>query len=166
MNSKCDFNTSSLKLEDYFPYRLSVLSMRVARTFAHKHAKRYGISIPEWRTIMTLCHLGPSYPADICHFTTMDKTKVNRATTRLEAIGLLSRTADARDARRCTLALTDRGRQLHDEILPLALSLERELLAALEPEELQVLCRALAKLDERIRKMGSEELPNDADSTD
>lgn len=165
MKPKSEFNLT-LKLEDYIPYRLAVLSMRIAKTFAHRHSTRYGVSIPEWRTIMTLHHLGPCYPADVCQFSTMDKTKVNRATTRLVAAGLISRTIDANDARRCTLALTDSGKQLHDEILPIALSLEHELLSALNEEEKKIFECVLTKLDFRIRSMGSEELPNDGDTTE
>lgn len=160
MIPQSDFDLS-LKLEDYTPYRLAVLSMRVAKTFAHQHAARYGVSIPEWRTIMVLRHLGPSYPADVCKFSTMDKTKVNRATTRLLAAGFISRTPDPIDARRCTLALTSKGQQLHDEILPIALSLEHELLSVLDPDEKKSLDRILAKLSDQIRAMGSEELSND-----
>lgn len=163
MIPQSDFDLT-LKLEGYIPYRLAVLSMRVAKTFARQHAARYGVSIPEWRTIMTLRHLGPSYPADVCRFSTMDKTKVNRATIRLVAAGFISRTPDPNDARRCTLALTESGQQLHDEILPIALSLEHELLSVLDPEEKESFDRILAKLDSRIRAMGSEELSNDSDS--
>ena len=44
----------TLDLENFLPYRLTLLASHVAVTFAKQHAQRFGISIPEWRVIATL----------------------------------------------------------------------------------------------------------------
>lgn len=152
-----------MRLDRYFPYRLSVLSSRIARTFADQHIAHHDLSIPEWRVIMTLQHLGPVSPGEISTFASMDKAKVNRATTRLHASGFISRDADQHDGRRCTLALTESGRKLHDKILPIGLGLERELLSVLSAPERKQLAGMLDRLDQQIRKMGSDDVDQRSD---
>ena len=43
-----------LILEEFMPYRLSVLSHTISTTIAKTYEKRFGISIPEWRVIAIL----------------------------------------------------------------------------------------------------------------
>ena len=45
---------SELILEDFLPYRLSILSNTVSSTIASAYNKRFGLSIPEWRVIAIL----------------------------------------------------------------------------------------------------------------
>jgi DNA-binding MarR family transcriptional regulator len=143
----------ALLLSKYLPYRLTVLATRVARTFASKHIDRQGVSIPEWRVIMTLSHLGDVSPGDIRGFAEMDKAKINRATTRLIAAGLVRSVPDRADGRRCILSLTESGRRLHAETVPIALHMEKELLSVLDRTERRALDQILAKLDAKIREM-------------
>ena len=46
--------SDELILEDFLPYRLSILSNTVSTTIAHAYEKRFGLSIPEWRVIAIL----------------------------------------------------------------------------------------------------------------
>jgi len=156
---------TTLALGKYFPYRLTVLATRIAKTFASRHIARYGISIPEWRALMTISHLREASPGEVSNFTEMDKAKVTRATTRLIALGLVRSTADPGDGRRSTLTLTRRGQRMHEEILPIALSVEKELLSVLDRSERQALDAILFKLDSKIREMsaGSDNRFSDAD---
>lgn len=150
---------AKLLLSKYLPYRLTILAARVARTFASRHIDRYRISIPEWRVIMSLAHLGPTFPGHIVGFAEMDKAKVNRATTRLAAMNLIRVTPDPSDGRRSTMALTAAGQHLHDEIVPIALRVEKELLSVLDRDERQMLDRLLSKLDAKIRDMSAASVP-------
>ena len=43
-----------LDLEQFLPYRISVLSNRVSGNIARLYGERYGLSIPEWRVITIL----------------------------------------------------------------------------------------------------------------
>ena len=46
--------TTDLKLEEFLPYRLAVLSNTVSTTVARAYDKRFSVSIPEWRVIAIL----------------------------------------------------------------------------------------------------------------
>ena len=47
-------NSELLNLEEFLPYRLSVLSNTVSRGIAAAYVDRFGLSIREWRIIAVL----------------------------------------------------------------------------------------------------------------
>jgi DNA-binding MarR family transcriptional regulator len=138
------------RLEDFLPYRLSVAANRVSRRFAERYGRRFGLSIPEWRVMAVLGRFGRLPGREIAAHTAMDKVKVSRAAQALLARDLVARTADAADARLHWLALTPAGQAVHDAIVPMARTLEAELLDGLDPAESAALRRALAHIAERF----------------
>ncbi|MBP0485129.1 MarR family winged helix-turn-helix transcriptional regulator [Sagittula salina] len=119
----------------FTPYRLAVAAERTSEELARQYRKRFGISIPEWRVLVHLAR--PTDGArtvsvrDIEARVAMEKSKVSRAASRLEAAGLIAKTVEAGDRRLVRLALTDAGRALMAELLPLALAYQREIEARL-----------------------------------
>jgi DNA-binding MarR family transcriptional regulator len=77
----------------------------------------------------------------------MDKVRVSRAVARLAAAGHVDRRLDESDRRRAVLDLTSSGRAVYAEIAPLALAVERRLLARLDPNDRAALARVLEKLE-------------------
>jgi DNA-binding MarR family transcriptional regulator len=136
----------SLTLERFVPYRLSVLSNVVSRAIARIYAERFDLTIPEWRVMAQLGRHGRLSASEIVGLTAMDKVRVSRAVTRLEAAGRLAAVADAGDRRRQRLSLTAAGRRIYRDIVPLALEREALLLAVLDEDERAWLDRLLGKL--------------------
>src|SRR5690606_29934951 len=95
-----------LVLEDFLPYRLSILSNRVSRAIAARYAKAFDLSIPEWRVIAVLGRTPLLTAKEIAEATEMDKVAVSRAVARLVAAKRVQARADAGDARRQILSLT------------------------------------------------------------
>jgi len=135
-----------LELERFLPYRLSVVSNRISATIARLYARRFDLTIPEWRLMAVLGRFGPMTANALCERTAMDKVRVSRAVARLLEAGRIEREIDAADRRRAVLALTSTGRAVYAEIVPLALGAEARLLSALTPEERAAFERVLAKL--------------------
>ena len=79
--------------------------------------------------------------------TAMDKVRVSRAVARLLAHGRVTRRTDPEDRRRAILDLTPEGRAVYAKVVPLVLSVERELLGELSPEERAALDQLLHKLE-------------------
>jgi DNA-binding MarR family transcriptional regulator len=139
----------TLELAGFLPYRLSVLANRVSRQLASRYAERFGVSIPEWRTIAVLGQQ-PDVSADfVSRKTDMDRVTVSRAVARLLARKLLIRRTDAADRRRSVLRLSAAGHRVYAEIVPLARAYEQTLLAALDAPERAALERVLAMLEAR-----------------
>ncbi len=124
-----------LILENFLPYRLSILSNTVSTTIAQAYEKRFGLSIPEWRVIAILGRFPGLSAVEVAERTLMDKVAVSRAVTKLVKNGRIDREFADADRRRSILNLSADGRRVHDEIAPLALHFERELLLGLSDEE-------------------------------
>ena len=124
-----------LVLEDFLPYRLSILSNRVSRAIARRYAKTFALTIPEWRIIAVLGRRPGLTAKEVAEATEMDKVAVSRAVARLVAARRVAARADREDARRQLLALTPQGESVHARIAPIALASERRLLSALDARE-------------------------------
>lgn len=124
-----------LVLEEFLPYRLSVLSNRISRAIAARYAKTFSLTIPEWRVIAVLGRRPGLTAKEIADATEMDKVAVSRAVARLTAAKRIVARTDREDARRQLLSLSDAGEALHARIAPIALESERKLLASLDASE-------------------------------
>jgi DNA-binding MarR family transcriptional regulator len=136
-----------LKLEEFLPYRLSVLSNQVSQGIARTYVDRFGLSVTEWRVIAILGRF-PAIPASqVVERSAMDKVAISRAVRRLIDAGLVLREADDSDRRAKPLKLSEAGQGVHAAIAPAALDYERRLLAALSPNEQAALNALIDKLE-------------------
>lgn len=141
-------------LEEFLPYRLSVAANRVSRLFAERYGAAFGLSIPEWRVMAVLGRFGRLPAREIAARTAMDKVKVSRAVALLMGRKLVLRKADRDDARLQWLELSAAGARMHAAIVPMARTLEEELLAGLAPDEVAALRQALGKIADRLAGEG------------
>ncbi|MCH6550114.1 MAG: winged helix-turn-helix transcriptional regulator [Proteobacteria bacterium] len=146
---------SELILEDFLPYRLSILSNTVSNTIATAYNKQFGLSIPEWRVIAVLGRFPGLSAVEVAERTLMDKVAVSRAVTKLINSGRVDRQFADADRRRSILRLSADGRQVHDEIAPLALKFEEDLLHGLSEDEIQTLSVIMERLLARARLIGA-----------
>jgi DNA-binding MarR family transcriptional regulator len=138
-----------LILEDFLPYRLSVTSHSVSTNIARVYEKRFGVSIPEWRVIAILGRYPGLSAVEVAERTLMDKVAVSRAVTKLIKNGRIDREFADADRRRSILNLSEEGKKVHNEIAPLALSFERELLRDIGEEDFATFNRILDQLREK-----------------
>jgi DNA-binding MarR family transcriptional regulator len=151
--------TPSLRLEEFLPYRLSVLTNKVSRAFANLYGERFGLSVPEWR-VMAVLGQDPGLSAEqVCARTEMDKVTVSRAVARLREKGLLAQKFATEDRRRSMLELTDAGCEVYSRIIPLGRRYENELTDVLTVAEQRVLNRLLEKLDSRAAALSRGPFP-------
>ncbi len=145
-----------IALESFLPYQLSVIASRVSRGLARLYAVRFDLTVPEWR-IMTVLGRFPGVSAnEVCELTAMDKVRVSRGVARLLQFGRIRRDADPRDRRRSKLYLSDEGREVYDEIVPVAHAYQDKLMADLDSNEVRVLEKLLAKIESGVAAIGSE----------
>lgn len=135
-----------LVLEDFLPYRLSILSNRVSRAIAARYAKTFDLTIPEWRIIAVLGRRPGLTAKEIAEATEMDKVAVSRAVAKLVESRRVAARADRDDARRQILSLTAQGESVHARIAPMALASEQQLLASLSVRDREQLDALLDRL--------------------
>jgi len=147
--------TDELILEDFLPYRLSVLSHTISTTIANVYEKRFGVSIPEWRVIAILGRFPGLSAVEVADRTMLDKVAVSRAVTKLIRNGRIDRQFADADRRRSILNLSDEGRQVHDEIAPLALAFEHDLLQGISAEDYDTFNIVIERLLAKSRLLGT-----------
>lgn len=155
MESKSEA-ASGFALEEFIPYRLSVVANRASRVFARRYSEAFGLSVAEWRVLAVLGRFGGLSGTEVAERTAMDKVKVSRAVKLLLDRGLVRRAEDAADRRIQRLAMTEAGRQVHAGIVPQARALEAELLEGMDAAAAAALQAMLDRLDRRLLEMGAE----------
>lgn len=141
-------------LRGFLPHQLNVLANRTSDGFSAIYSTRFGLSVPEWRILATLGETRSARAKDIEGTRHMHKTVVSRAVSTLRERGLVEAQPNEKDKRESFLALTEEGRRLYEEIVPLGLAYENEFLAVIDGEERAVLERIMAKLMVRPEDMG------------
>lgn len=114
-------------LERYLPYQFVVLSARLSSNLAKQYKKEFGISIPEWRVLLNVGYSKDLSVRDIEKRVSLERSKVSRAASKLEAKGYLAKQTDNRDRRLLQLTLTQEGIELLGKLIPIAESFQTEL---------------------------------------
>ena len=142
----------ALDLENFFPYRLSILQLAVSKSLSHLYSGRFGLSTHEWRAMAALGSHEPISANQVCDNTNMDKVQVSRAINGLIKSGLVKRHTDKADRRRSSLRLTAKGKQVYRQIVPLVRAREAYLLSVFNDEE----CRQLEALMDKLYARANE----------
>lgn len=137
---------AALRLSDFLPFRLSVLSNTVSEAIADDYRREYGLSVPQWRVIAVLSEAPGLSSKDVSMRTAMDQVAVSRAVAKLVELGYVQREGSQVDGRVSALRLTDAGLQVYQTIAPRALAFEERLLSTLSRDERKELGVLLQKL--------------------
>ncbi len=139
-------NVSLLRLREFLPYRLSVLSNTISTRIAALYDREFGLSIWQWRVMVVVGDRPGISATEIGQLTAMDKVAVSRAIAAMIQMGYLERKTSETDGRRSQLFLTPAGRDVYELIVPIALAEEQKLSGALTEDEQQELERLMGKL--------------------
>ena len=145
-----------LKLEQFLPYQLNVVSSLVSQALSRVYAQRYGIGVPEWRVLVTLGQYQMMTAKAIGSHTHMHKTKVSRAVAILEKRRLLGRRPNREDKREAFLSLTAAGRNIYEKLAPHALDFAKRLTEILTSADREAFNRALTQLTARSTQLVAE----------
>lgn len=144
---------AKLQLDQFLPYQLSITSNAVSDLIARSYRGRFGLKIPEWRLMAVLGETASATQRQMVAATHMDKVTVNRATKALEDRGLIGRAPNAADGRSHHLALSATGRELYEQIAPIALAMEAELETILGDEQARTLAKMLGQLRDKVSEL-------------
>lgn len=118
-------------LDSFLPYKLDVVATQVSRRLSERYAGASGLSMPEWRVVAHLSRAGMVSVRDIAARANLHKSLASRATDRLHAAGLVTKTQDKTDRRLVALRLTRKGEALMRQIEIVAGAFQSELAQAL-----------------------------------
>ena len=130
-----------------------ILSNRIGRAFYSEVETKFGVTIAEWRVMLTLASEPGVSAAEITNSWAMEKMSVNRAIQRLIDNGNVSRSRDPEDGRSYRLSLTAKGRKMYARIAPAANKRYTEIISSVSAEELDIVVAALQKMIVRAEEL-------------
>ena len=116
----------SFDLENFLPYRLSVIANLVSQDLSCVYAN-YDLTRTQWR-VMAVISEGTLTAGEISHKTLMDKTTISRAVKQLIERKFVVRMASQIDGRSSPLRMTRAGLAIFRDIVPKALEVEQVVL--------------------------------------
>jgi DNA-binding MarR family transcriptional regulator len=135
-----------LKLENFLPYRLSLLSNQISQGIAQTYEKRFDLGVTEWRVIAILGRFPGISATEVAEKSAMDKVAVSRAVRKLLEAGRIQRRNNDADRRAKHLFLSTAGQAIYKAIEPAALAYEKRVLDVLDDNEKQVLDELMDRL--------------------
>ena len=144
-----------MKLKNFLPYQLSVLSNKVSQGIALYYREQHDISIPEWRVLALLSDINHQTAKELAAHSQMDKVKISRTMKLLESKGLITERTCKEDARARRYNLTVNGTQLINEVKPKALDFEKRLISSLSQNEIKEFQRCIKILNNQADKLAN-----------
>ena len=156
--------TARLDLFKFVPFRLNRLAAEVSSALSTEYQERYGLDIPGWRVLATLgFRKDPCSAQFVAECTRTHKSTISRAVTALMQRGFIERVENENDRREFRLRLTRKGRALYEELFPLLLQREQEILGCLTAQERRDFATLLGKLEASLDLVQTSE---EADAKD
>ena len=150
-------------LDELLLYRLSRLQATAGALVVRYCEGQYGITRREWRIMAVLANKGALGSSELAEHAQLDRSRTSKAVTALAHKNLLSRTPKAGDARHVSLALTTAGVAMHKSLFPLVSQINRDVLAALNAHEVQLLDDLLTRLQQSASALAAKSSPPLAD---
>lgn len=146
-----------IDIENYIPFFFSVINNAISRSASKLYREQFNIGIVDWR-VLSMLAIEPSIPATrICEVISLDKGAASRSLKVLDEKGFLIHRPIADDLRKKAWQLSDRGYNLHDQIMQIALERETELIEGIALEDVATFIKvARAMLANTIRMDAQE----------
>ena len=136
-----------MDLNQFLPYQLSILSLKISNGIAEHYQDQFGINISEWRVLVIL-YKNPDITAKkIAQLSQMDKVRISRTVKSLVNKDYVEQKPHPLDARAKNYELNKRGRYLMRAVIPDALRYEENLLSQLSVEEREQLHKLIGKFN-------------------
>jgi DNA-binding MarR family transcriptional regulator len=143
--SRPESGSKTFTIEDGLGYLLN----RTARLMANELADRLrpsGVAIGQWAVLLSLWARDGLSQADLSRLVAIEPPTMVRTIDRMVRDGLVTRMPDPDDGRLSRIRLTERGRSLRDELVPLAMAVNDAILQRLTATEGRTLRRLLTKV--------------------
>jgi DNA-binding MarR family transcriptional regulator len=138
---------SPKELELAIPFLLTRAGGRMGNAFA-KALKPFGLNLSEWRVCASLLYVPHQSLTELSQHATTDTSALSRILDRLEIQELVKRDKSATDGRSIRIALTRKGKELAQSIVPLARRHEAVVLRNFAAGDVESLRAMLLKLYE------------------
>jgi DNA-binding MarR family transcriptional regulator len=139
---------------DFLTFRLDVLNEQAKRQASQAYEDACGVSLRDLR-VLRQAHAHPGITqSEVAAGGYLEKTLVSKLVTSLVRRGLIERHIGEEDARWVQLFLTDAGRDAVQTCNRMGRRMEKDLLATLQPGQIEQFERVLAQLTATVEQHG------------
>ena len=136
-----------MKLNEMLAYKVAMLSNDLSQSLASIY-RPFGLSMPEWRVVATLGNNNAMLSKNIAVATRLDKVQISRALQQLENKQLVIRMASERDKRAVNVALSEKGKNIFNEITPLVSQWQAEKIKNITADEYNTFLKVMNSLSD------------------
>lgn len=144
-----------IELQNFLPFRLNRAATVLSRRLSEIYSGTYGIDIPQWRVLATLGHETTCTAQAIVAATYTHKSTISRAVSKLTNSGFIESFSSDTDKREVLLRFTPKGQKLYEELVPLVLAVEADVIASLGQEQHLKLSDSIANLEHALGMGGA-----------
>ncbi|CAH7433511.1 Transcriptional regulator, MarR family [Vibrio chagasii] len=128
-----------------FGWLVNVVANKASKDF-DVELKKYGLTIALWPTLMCLWEEEGLTQRDIAAKSKVENSTTTRTLDKLEKLDLVERRADPNSRRSFRIYLTEKGKELEKDIIPVPDRVNKELMSALDADEQQQMIGLLKKM--------------------
>jgi DNA-binding MarR family transcriptional regulator len=130
--------------------KLNVVNVKMSRQIGQAVQKLANLRLPEWRIMALLASAGSLSQADIRNQIGMDKGQISRTVKNMLANELVVSEAGTTKTRNVRMSLTEKGREVHQQVDIMMEQRNAELLAALSDEQKSMLFDGLDRIERAV----------------
>ncbi|WGS60038.1 MarR family winged helix-turn-helix transcriptional regulator [Vibrio lentus] len=131
--------------QNSFGWMINVVANKASKDF-DVELKQHGLSLALWPTLMCLWEEEGITQRDIAAKSKVENSTTTRTLDKLEKLDLVERRADPNSRRSFRIYLTEKGKALEEQLVPIPIRLNKELMNELDAEEQQQMIKLLQKM--------------------
>ncbi|PTP53665.1 MarR family winged helix-turn-helix transcriptional regulator [Vibrio splendidus] len=128
-----------------FGWLVNVVANKATKDF-DTELKKHGLTIALWPTMMCLWEEEGLTQRDIAAKSKVENSTTTRTLDKLEKLELVERRADPNSRRSFRIYLTEKGKALEEELIPVPVRVNKALMSELDAEEQQQMITLLKKM--------------------
>ncbi|MFS1894693.1 MarR family winged helix-turn-helix transcriptional regulator [Vibrio lentus] len=131
--------------QNSFGWMINVVANKASKDFDIE-LKQHGLSLALWPTLMCLWEEEGITQRDIAAKSKVENSTTTRTLDKLAKLELVERRADPNSRRSFRIYLTEKGKALEEQLVPIPIRLNKELMNELDAEEQQQMIKLLQKM--------------------
>lgn len=136
------------KIPLHWVNRLSFLSRK---TLSQKFEDNgHSISTEEWAVLLILWSKGEQTPSALADVTFRDRTTITRFIDQMVKKGMVIREHDEKDRRRVLIKTSEKGRNLEQELVPIARDMIGTATKGLSPQDIETTIKTLSHMTHNL----------------
>jgi DNA-binding MarR family transcriptional regulator len=143
--------SQALSFDTYIPFLVNRAATAMTTSAALEFEPR-GLTVPKWRVLILLWERGTRSFATCKELTSIGAPTFSRLTAKMERERLIVRTRVPEDTRTLDLAITAKGRELVESLMPVAITSEKMYLDGVTVAERAALRSALGKIYRNVTR--------------